>query len=346
MPLVRRALKVLADREVSPQLGLLKSTLLQLDSTFTERDYGASTFRDFVQKLASAGHVALKGTDRSILVELRDGGEERGGTPAPPLAVSPAPAPAPSGPVSPPAEAAAAAGGGNGHPGPPPLEVEPSPTLWLEGVRAMEAAFNRATTAPRWPMYLRNLRQFLRAVDETFDERRYGFRGMIDAVRQGQREGLFRVERDRRVSSASSRVPACRARPRRAPRARRAPAEVPPTSAVDVPESEVLGLTLGEPDPEISPAFSSEPEVGVEPDVAPVVATDLESPPAPEEVVEAVDAVEVEPSEPDTDTEAPPAEPAKPRRRPAPRRPRKAPSASTAEAARAPRRRRTSSSKG
>ena len=40
-PLVRRALKVLTDREVSPQLGLLKSTLLQLDSTFTERDYGA-----------------------------------------------------------------------------------------------------------------------------------------------------------------------------------------------------------------------------------------------------------------------------------------------------------------
>src|SRR6266568_4739136 len=31
-PLVRRALKVLTDREVSPQLGLLKSTLLQLDS--------------------------------------------------------------------------------------------------------------------------------------------------------------------------------------------------------------------------------------------------------------------------------------------------------------------------
>src|SRR5688572_5222988 len=32
VPLVRRALKVLADREVTPQLGLLKSTLLQLDS--------------------------------------------------------------------------------------------------------------------------------------------------------------------------------------------------------------------------------------------------------------------------------------------------------------------------
>src|SRR5688500_19671757 len=31
VPLVRRALKILSDREVSPQLGLLKSTLLQLD---------------------------------------------------------------------------------------------------------------------------------------------------------------------------------------------------------------------------------------------------------------------------------------------------------------------------
>ena len=32
LPLVKRALKVLVDREVTPQLGLLKSTLLQLDS--------------------------------------------------------------------------------------------------------------------------------------------------------------------------------------------------------------------------------------------------------------------------------------------------------------------------
>ena len=43
LPQVRRALKVLSDREVSPQLGLLKSTLLQLDPTFSERDFGAST---------------------------------------------------------------------------------------------------------------------------------------------------------------------------------------------------------------------------------------------------------------------------------------------------------------
>src|SRR3712207_2084320 len=57
LPLVKRALKVLTDREVSPQLGLLKSTLLQLDSSFSERDYGASTFRDFAEKLEKRGLV-------------------------------------------------------------------------------------------------------------------------------------------------------------------------------------------------------------------------------------------------------------------------------------------------
>ena len=73
--LVRRALKVLTDREVSPQLGVLKSTLLQLDPTFSEREYGASTFRDLVQRLDRAGYVTLKGTDRNLYVELREGTE-------------------------------------------------------------------------------------------------------------------------------------------------------------------------------------------------------------------------------------------------------------------------------
>ncbi len=69
-PLVWRAMKVLSDREVSPQLGLLKTKLLQLDSTFSEHTYGASSFRDFTEKLESAGLVSLKGTGRNIQVEL------------------------------------------------------------------------------------------------------------------------------------------------------------------------------------------------------------------------------------------------------------------------------------
>ena len=60
LPLVKRALKVLSEREVTPQLGLLKSTLLQLDSTFSEREYGAGSFRDFMEKVAAAGAVTLR----------------------------------------------------------------------------------------------------------------------------------------------------------------------------------------------------------------------------------------------------------------------------------------------
>src|SRR5689334_2981383 len=74
LPLVLRALKVLTAREVTPQLGLLKSTLLQLDSTFSEREFGASSFRDFMEKVAQAGAVTLKHAGRSMLVEPRDGG--------------------------------------------------------------------------------------------------------------------------------------------------------------------------------------------------------------------------------------------------------------------------------
>ena len=74
LPLVKRALKVLSEREVTPQLGLLKSTLLQLDSTFSEREYGASSFRDFMEKVAQTGAVTLKHAGRSMLVEAREDG--------------------------------------------------------------------------------------------------------------------------------------------------------------------------------------------------------------------------------------------------------------------------------
>src|SRR3970282_2951913 len=63
-PIVRRALKILSDREVSPQTGLLKSTLLQLDSTLSERTYGGSSFLDFAEKLAQAGLVQLEHAGR------------------------------------------------------------------------------------------------------------------------------------------------------------------------------------------------------------------------------------------------------------------------------------------
>ena len=183
---MRRALKVLTDREVTPQLGLLKSTLLQLDSTFSERTYGAGSFRDFAQKLAAAGHVVLREAGRNVLVELSDsvpvgqgsatGSGSSGRPPVRPRRVGAAAAETPR-------EAAVPTNGNGAGP---------------RTVSARSAACSRtAQRPPRWPMYIRQLKQYLRAVDATFDERKYGFETLGDLMRACQRDGLLRIERDR-----------------------------------------------------------------------------------------------------------------------------------------------------
>jgi uncharacterized LabA/DUF88 family protein len=180
VPLVRRALKVLTDREVTPQLGLLKSTLLQLDSTFSERTYGVSSFRDFAEKLAAAGHVTLREAGRNVLVELKeDGGRghHRRGQPEAEQGGDTAEAPEPQ---------PAAAGR--------PELVEGRAA---DGIREVRRLFQAAQNPPRWPMYVRQAKQFLRNVDQAFDERKFGFGNITDLFRACQREGLFRVERDR-----------------------------------------------------------------------------------------------------------------------------------------------------
>jgi uncharacterized LabA/DUF88 family protein len=180
-PLIRRALKVLIDREVSPQLGLLKSTLLQLDSSFSERDYGVSSFRDFAEKLAESGFVKLNQQGRSVLVELKDG-EREGAPEAEAAQMVPPPPPAPAAAV--PADGPETAG--------PPLG-QPA-----DAVRAIRLMFEAAPDTVRWPMYVRNVKQYARSVDAAFDERRYGFAGILDLLRACQREGIFRLERDRK----------------------------------------------------------------------------------------------------------------------------------------------------
>jgi uncharacterized LabA/DUF88 family protein len=189
LPLVKRALKVLADREVTPQLGLLKSTLLQLDSTFSERNYGSSTFRDFIEKVAERGLVTLKQAGRSVLVELADNAVSAAVSdtvPTPPIVDLAADTPSPR-------EAAPEA----------PREDEgkapaaPAAEQTLDAVRTATRLFASIKQTPRWPMYIRQVRQVLRALDETFDERKYGFAGIVEFLRACQREGLLRLERDR-----------------------------------------------------------------------------------------------------------------------------------------------------
>ncbi|HLH20816.1 MAG TPA: NYN domain-containing protein, partial [Bryobacteraceae bacterium] len=73
MPLVERALGVLERREVRPQLGLLKSTMLQLDSTFNEKAYGANSFTDFVEKLQKADFVEVTGGEGRYMIRMKGG---------------------------------------------------------------------------------------------------------------------------------------------------------------------------------------------------------------------------------------------------------------------------------
>ncbi|MGQ0735463.1 MAG: NYN domain-containing protein [Acidobacteriota bacterium] len=189
LPLVQRAIQILTDREVSPQLGLLKSTLLQLDSSFSERDYGAGTFRDFAERLEQRGFVTLKHMGRTTLVELVD----RGAVTATPL--SPA---APAAPREPEAGSDLSPEDTDGN-----TVVQASSKGWAppsdltlaDGVALVRAVLAEATTPPRWPMYLRQMKQFIRTARPDFDERRYG--SLQDLLRACQKAGLVRLERDR-----------------------------------------------------------------------------------------------------------------------------------------------------
>jgi uncharacterized LabA/DUF88 family protein len=76
MRLVDRALQVLERREVRPQLGLLKSTMLQLDSSFSERAYGANSFTDFIEKLRKADYVTVTGGEGRYMISRKRGSEK------------------------------------------------------------------------------------------------------------------------------------------------------------------------------------------------------------------------------------------------------------------------------
>ena len=181
VPLVKRALKVLIDREVSPQLGLLKSTLLQLDSSFSERDYGVSTFREFADKLAQQGLVSLKQQGRSTLVELPD---ESAPMPHAAEVTADVVADAPSEPT-PLREILEQPDSGPG----------PAERSLGDGVALVRRVLAETTTPPRWPMYPRQFKQFLKNAQPDFDERRYG--SINDLMRACQKDGLLRLERDR-----------------------------------------------------------------------------------------------------------------------------------------------------
>ena len=177
IPLVRRALEVLSERDVSPQLGLLKSTLLQLDSTFSEKSYGAGSFREFAQKLEKAGVLRVQQGKGGWLV-------------GPPAGAGAADGAGGETADAEPAEPAGAARQADGRPAPDRLG-QPA-----DGVRELGAIL-AAGAVRRWPLYLRNLKQVIRQTRASFDERAYGFANLTDLARAAHRAGVLRIERDR-----------------------------------------------------------------------------------------------------------------------------------------------------
>jgi len=198
LPNIQRALSVLAERGVSPQLGLLKSTLLQLDSTFSERDYGVSTFLEFMQKMEEADLLRLRKIDRGYLVESAS---EPAHAPAGPKTTQPA--------EQPQAESAGATGTGSGieevvaagaaiaeESAPESSAVTMTAEQALEILR--RAVESESDKSPNRPLYLRHIRHGLRAVDKNFDERQAGFARITDLLHSAQREGWLSLQRDRK----------------------------------------------------------------------------------------------------------------------------------------------------
>ena len=180
-PNLQRAMKILAEREVTPQLGVLKSTLLQLDPTFSERDYGAGSFQEFMQKMKAARYVQLRRTERGYMVDLEAGERDKvardqevhaAPPESAPSAATVLPQAAPASPLAPSADRAEAM------------------SLLKQAVAAL------AEKSPGRPLYMRQVRQAMRAADATFEERRYGFRNTLDLLHEGQRQGMLRLQRD------------------------------------------------------------------------------------------------------------------------------------------------------
>jgi hypothetical protein len=193
VPLVKRALKVMLERDVDPQLGLFKSTLLQLDSTFNERTFGAGTFRDFAQKLEKAGVLRVHQGKGGWLVAPAEGVS---------LDVTPAEAEVEA--SIPTGEAVAKSTDvtprtshrqSQSQPQPPAAPVDVVGGA-AEGVSELFRIIS-ASEIRKWPLYLRQVKQIVRAQTPPFDERAFGFASLVDLLRAAHKEGAFRVERDR-----------------------------------------------------------------------------------------------------------------------------------------------------
>jgi hypothetical protein len=67
----------------------------------------------------------------------------------------------------------------------------------VEGISELRRILQAAKGKMRWPLYIRQMKQVLKTNAPGFDERQYGFPGLVDLLRAAQKDGLVRLERDR-----------------------------------------------------------------------------------------------------------------------------------------------------
>jgi hypothetical protein len=106
-----------------------------------------------------------------------------------------------------------------------------------DGIRAVHQAIAEAPTPPRWPMYVRQAKQFLRNTIEGFDERKYGFVSVVDLLRAAGKEGVLRIERDRQGAVRVFPGPNLSVKPASAPQP---PIELDETVDVGVPTDSIV----------------------------------------------------------------------------------------------------------
>jgi hypothetical protein len=221
--------------------------------------------------VAATGAVTLKHAGRSMLVEPREDTLHEAET------VSPPPPPPPPAPPAPHADVDA-----------DEEQMPVSPMSMQDGIRALQQAFTQSPTPPRWPMYVRQAKQFLRNAIDGFDERRYGFASVVDLLRAAGKEGVLRVERDRQ--GAVRVFPGANLAPRVAP-----PVEEPSIDYDDQPDEDVPAEPV-----EVAETMVAEPVADT-----PIVDADVEVEPEPVTVA-TEDVVVAEPVKPERKRRAAP----------------------------------------
>jgi hypothetical protein len=136
-----------------------------------------------------------------------------------------------------------------------------------DGIRAVQHAFGQAGQPLRWPLYVRQAKQYLRNAVEGFDERKYGFASVVDLLRAAGKEGVLRIERDRQGAVRVFPGPNLAGRPAAAAgsdeAAQSQPVDLDETVDVEVPAERITDVVEGE--AVVMEAISESPIVDAEP---------------------------------------------------------------------------------